>query len=124
MKSADHQAGFSLLEVLLALSLFAFVCLSFVDIELKSLQTESQSLQVETAERQLNNFSALVEASQFDFSAWRQETKQILPKAKADIQIDGNSYVVNLTWKSSERVWKCKSQYEKGCSCLSITVKK
>lgn len=116
MLSKHSQAGFSYIEVLLAMSLFLMLMVSMIDFEILAIWESRAALQQTIVIGELSNAEAIEKTDPAQFSNWLSELKNKIPAAKARI-IDHH---IDITWYSPvSSIWRCDQPRRQNESCLS-----
>jgi prepilin-type N-terminal cleavage/methylation domain-containing protein len=90
--------GFSLLEVLISLSLLSFMLLSLDAMELTILHKSRENYFANVALNQLQNMTERLQTSNPDIDAWNTENQLLLPNARSEV-INNK---IKLCWEKNE----------------------
>lgn len=105
-----HSSGFTLLEVLLALSLLSMALLSMSIYQLKSMQYVKAAYLQNMAVNQLQEAVWLVEQKDLPLK------NTLLPGMNYEL----NQSDIGLSWRNAVNVWRCDSASSSTLSCLSL----
>lgn len=112
------SAGFSLLEVLVAVSLLSLVAVELAYWQLSTVLAAKQQLWQTVALQQLANAAAVQCDQQFRLSSWQQDNAQYLP-----LGISGNiGQQWWLSWHGSDGGWQCSAQPQLHRHCLQVMI--
>ncbi|MEM9242944.1 MAG: prepilin-type N-terminal cleavage/methylation domain-containing protein [Pseudomonadota bacterium] len=114
------QSGFTLLEVLISMTLLIIIVFELAAYQLGSLMNNKAQQQQLVALQQLENLSHAAWVGQQNFSAWQQLNTNLLPKAQGQL----NNGQAILSWQSSHPVWHCSgvSPTERSCFTLVLSL--
>lgn len=100
-----YQAGFSLLEVLIALLILSISLLAFAQAELTALRGVQNAyfinvatLQNESLVERLRICEDQKTCIKQEIKQWQTEVSKILPQGKTKIDINGSQYQIEIRW--------------------------
>ncbi len=120
MMKPNHSEGFTLLEVLVSLSLLALLLLSLEASQLFIVQNRLNSYHTHLALRQIRNMEERLHMLKgqgdtlLQESAWNQENQNLLPRGKGELSGSYPDYHIKLCWGQ-----KNQENKEGGGRCLS-----
>lgn len=110
----QHQQGFSLLEVLIALAILSLGLLGFAEAQLVALQQDQQAYLQSLTTQQLSNMAERLRACSVgnhilttcltrEISRWQKENKQLFPQAESQVIQKNNFYQLKIQWQIRSR---------------------
>lgn len=116
-----HSAGFTLVEILVSLSLLSILLLSLAAFHLYLSKQHLNTYHAHLAQRQLKNMEERLhmlngqEGYEEQENAWNQENKELLPILKGEVKGAYPDYFIKLCWgrqgeESQESATKCLSE--------------
>lgn len=123
-----QQAGFSLIEVLIAMCLIAIMLLGLEELQLASTHSKLQAFNMDKATTQLQTMADLIQLSKgkyTDFlSVWNQDNKKLLPKGYGETKRHGNAFNIYIFWRvgNSKKIWKCDLSPKINEACLQLQI--
>jgi len=103
-RSTKHQSGLSLLEILVAVTIFSIGFLALSGMHLIALRTNTTSLQQSIATTQVHAMAERLRANQSienvqrETKEWQQELARLLPKGQGEVTKQGQDYIVTARW--------------------------
>lgn len=94
--------GFTLIEILVSLSLMTMVVLGFAVLQTESLHVLHLSRDQDIAMNQLQNAQQsfeIIGKKSFDQAAWQQENENQLPKGQGSVRDVGGYEIIKLCWQ-------------------------
>lgn len=103
-----NMAGFTLLEIMIALFILSVGLLGMARMETLSLRYQKDDLFRTIASLQINNLLEEVQVNSKEryqaerVALWRTTTTQLLPRGEGEIQTNGQRQTINIRWRSYE----------------------
>jgi len=120
---SHHQAGYTLIEVLIALGLFSLISLALLATQMKALTHQQQGYYHELAVTQAQNqLQRLYAGDSINASNWQQHLQKILPDGTGFI-VDGQEVVVGWLLGTSRDGWQNTGDCDPlpvNYSCISL----
>ena len=122
--SIKKQTGFSLIAVLVALSILAIILLGIGELQLQSLHYNQQAYQQSIASEQLYKMTQLFQTNAINkselFRQWNLENRRLLKKGEGKL----SQNTINIIWYSDlNNHWKCSIKRQEKRSCLALEIK-
>ncbi|MGD9153050.1 MAG: prepilin-type N-terminal cleavage/methylation domain-containing protein [Gammaproteobacteria bacterium] len=127
MQTNQHQTGFSLIEVLIALCLVAIILLEIAKVHLRSVRINQQAMFINQASEQLRAMANTIRAANGDYvsflTKWNQDNKEFLPNGYGEVKRNGEQYNIYLFWRSGKNsFWRCDITQKDKQSCVELTL--
>ncbi len=117
------QAGFSLIEVLVAMALLSMVVLGVGKQMLNALSNSQGSLNQTIAVEQLDGMANIIlqfpVQYQMFLSDWNIDNQCLLPEGNGEV----NASTITVTWRSGiSQFWRCGVKRKENYSCLELSL--
>ena len=120
-----QHAGFSLIEVLIALCITTIILIEITTAQIQSLRTNQQAFFVNQAAEQIQSMAQIIQENNGNFapflSSWNEDNNNLLPLGVGEVKHFGDKYKIYLYWKSvNTSFWRCDIAQQKKQSCVEL----